>query len=190
MDLTAHTELKLLAALAIGLLVGIERGWSGREQDEGERIAGIRTFSIIGLLGGVWALLTEIMNDWMVAAAFLAVSGLFIAAHILDVKNNKDVGTTTAFAMMLTFVLAAWAVVGHPVPALAVTIVVATLLGYKPALHRWLRVIEEQELYAGMKLLVISVALLPFLPDQGYGHYRWSGVVYCRHVQFGPVRER
>ena len=191
MDLTAHTELKLLAALAIGLLVGIERGWSGREQDEGERIAGIRTFSIIGLLGGVWALLTEIMNDWMLAAAFLAVSALIIAAHILDVKNNKDVGTTTAFAMMLTFVLAAWAVVGHPVPALAVTIVVATLLGYKPALHRWLRVIEEQELYAGMKLLVISVALLPFLPDQGYGPYQalnpywiWWMVVLISGISF------
>jgi uncharacterized membrane protein YhiD involved in acid resistance len=49
--------LKLLAALAIGLLIGIERGWSEREEEEGERIAGIRTFSLIGLLGGVLALL-------------------------------------------------------------------------------------------------------------------------------------
>jgi len=191
MDFTAHNELKLLAALAIGLIIGIERGWSGRDKDEGERIAGIRTFSIIGLLGGVWALMTETMNDWMLAAAFLAVSALIIVAHVLDVKNNKDVGTTTAFAMMLTYVLAAWAVVGHPVSAMAVTIVVVTLLGYKPTLHRWLRVIEEQELYAGIKLLVISVALLPFLPDQGYGPYNalnpywiWWMVVLISGISF------
>ncbi|MFO7496238.1 MAG: MgtC/SapB family protein [Desulfobacterales bacterium] len=44
--------LTLLAALAIGLLIGIERGWSEREEEEGDRIAGIRTFSLIGLLGG------------------------------------------------------------------------------------------------------------------------------------------
>jgi uncharacterized membrane protein (DUF4010 family) len=74
---------------------------------------------------------------------------------------------------------------------MAVTIVVVTLLGYKPTLHRWLRVIEEQELYAGIKLLVISVALLPFLPDQGYGPYNalnpywiWWMVVLISGISF------
>ena len=125
MDFSSHTELKLLVALAIGLLVGIERGWSEREEDEGERIAGIRTFSIIGLLGGVWALLSDTLSDWMLASAFIAVSALIIAAHILDVKQDRDVGTTTAFTMMLTFVLAAWAVIGQPVLALVVTVLVS-----------------------------------------------------------------
>lgn len=191
MDFTSHNELKLLVALAIGLLVGIERGWSERKVDEGERIAGIRTFSIIGLLGGVWALLSDTMSDWILAVAFLSVSALIIVAYILDVKRNKDVGATTEFAMMLTFVLAAWAVLGEPVLAMAVTIVVVYLLGYKPVLHRWLRVIEKKELYGGIKLLVISVALLPFLPDQGYGPYEalnpywiWWMVVLISGISF------
>lgn len=171
MDYSSQIELKLLVALAIGLLVGIERGWSERDEEEGERIAGIRTFSIIGLLGGVWAIMAETLGDWILAVAFLSVSALIIAAHILDVRSNQDIGTTTAFSMMLTFALAAWAVIGQPVIAIAVTIVVVFLLGYKPVLHRWLRVLEEKELYAGIKLLIISVALLPFLPDQGYGPY-------------------
>jgi len=171
MDYSSHPELKILVALAIGLLVGIERGWSEREENEGERIAGIRTFSIIGLLGGVWALLSETMSDWVLAAAFLAVSALIIAGHILGVRQDRDVGTTTAFTMMLTFALAAWAVKGHPVIALAATIVSVSLLGFKPTLHRWLRVIEQKELYAGIQLLVISVALLPFLPNKGYGPF-------------------
>lgn len=191
MEFAAHNELKLLVALAIGLLIGIERGWSDRNQDEGERTGGIRTFSIIGLLGGVWALLADTLSYWVLAPAFLAVSALIIAAHIIDVRNNKDIGTTTAFAMMLTFALAAWAVVGQPVVALAATIVVMSLLGFKPALHRWLRVIEEKELYAGIKLLIISVALLPFLPNKGYGPYEalnpywiWWMVVLISGISF------
>ncbi|WP_416221636.1 DUF4010 domain-containing protein [Rhodohalobacter sp.] len=191
MDFSNHTELKLLVALAIGLLVGIERGWSEREEEEGERIAGIRTFSIIGLLGGVWALLSDTLSDWVLASAFIAVSALIIAAHILDVKQDRDVGTTTAFTMMLTFALAAWAVIGQPVIAMAATILVVTLLGYKPVLHGWLRVIEQKELYAGIKLLIISVALLPFLPDQGYGPYNalnpywiWWMVVLISGISF------
>lgn len=191
MDFTSHNELQLLVALAIGLLVGIERGWSERKVDEGDRVAGIRTFSIIGLLGGVWALLSETMSDWILAAAFLGVSALIVVAHIFDVKRDRDVGTTTAFAMMLTFVLAAWAVLGEPVLAMAVTIVVVSLLGFKPVLHRWINVIEEKELYAGIKLLVISVALLPFLPDQGYGPYEalnpywiWWMVVLISGISF------
>lgn len=171
MDFSGHIEFKLLAALAIGLLVGIERGWSERDQDEGDRIAGIRTFSIIGLLGGTWAIMADMTSEWMLAIAFLAVSALSIVAYIADVKRDNDVGTTTAFAMMLTFVLSAWAVIGQPVLALVVTVLMITLLGYKPVLHRWLRVLEEKEIYAGIKLLVISVALLPLLPNQGYGPY-------------------
>ena len=171
MDFSDHPELKLLVAFAIGLLIGIERGWSGRDEDEGDRVAGIRTFSITGLLGGVWALLAELMSPLILGVSFLAVSALIIIAHILDVKNNRDVGVTTAFSMMLTFALAAWAVMGWPVTALATAIVTVSLLGYKPVLHRWLRIIEKKELYAGIKLLVISVALLPFLPNRGYGPY-------------------
>ena len=171
MEFSSHAELKLLVALAIGLLVGIERGWSGRDEDDGDRVAGIRTFAIIGLLGGVWALLAELMGPWLLGISFLAVSALIITAHILDVKNNRDVGVTTAFSMMLTFALAAWAVMGWPVTALATAIVAVGLLGFKPVLHRWLRIIEKKELYAGIKLLVISVALLPFLPNRGYGPY-------------------
>lgn len=45
--------LRLGLALAIGLLLGLERGWHGRTEDEGDRIAGIRTFALTGMLGGV-----------------------------------------------------------------------------------------------------------------------------------------
>jgi uncharacterized membrane protein (DUF4010 family) len=162
-------SLSLLVALSIGLLIGIERGWSERDEKEGDRMAGIRTFSVVGLLGGVWGLLALEIDEWVMAAAFLAITAMIIAAHIMDVKRDEDVGATTAFTLMLVFALSAWSVFGYELPALGATVVVTVLLGYKPTLHRWLRNINRKEIYAWTKLLVISLVLLPLLPNQGYG---------------------
>lgn len=185
------TALKLLAALAIGLLIGIERGWSERDEAEGERIAGIRTFSLIGLLGGLLALLSREANHWLMPVAFLSVSGLIVSAHVMDVRKNKDVGTTTAFAMLLTFALSAWAAYGYPIPAMGVTVIVIFLLGYKPVLHKWLRNIQPRDFYSGVQLLIISVVLLPLLPDRGYGpwealnpYWIWWMVVLISGLSF------
>lgn len=164
----------LLAALAVGLLIGIERGWSERDEGEGLRVAGLRTFSLIGILGGLWAVMSEEIGSWMLFAAFFVVSILIIVGHILESKKSGDLGTTTAFSMMLTFSLAAWAALGYYIPALITTVVVVALLSMKPVLHRWLRNIETEEVYAGIKLLIISVIFLPLLPNEGYGP--WSAL--------------
>ena len=195
--------LELLAALAIGLLIGIERGWSGRQEDEGQRVAGIRTFSLIGLLGGVVALLSQEVSTWLIISGFLAVSALAIAAHILDFAKNEDVGTTTAFSMMLTFALATWAAYGNQVPAMAVTVIAIFLLGHKPGLHRWLTKVTPEDFFSGVKLLIISVVLLPLLPDKGFGpwealnpYWTWwmvvliSGLSFLGYVVIQVVGER
>lgn len=187
MDQTYEIALNLLVALAIGFLIGIERGWSERDEEEGSRTAGIRTFSIIGLLGGISSMLASELTFWFLPAALIAVAAMIIVAHILDVQEDQDVGTTTAFTMMLTFILSAWAVQGYPLFALGITVVVITLLGYKPVLHKWLSSMNEREIYAFIKLLVISVVLLPLLPNQGYGPFEalnpywiwWMVVLIC-----------
>ena len=191
MDASYRLAINLLAGLAIGLLIGIERGWSDREEDEGERVAGIRTFSLIGLLGGVCALISEQTTPWFMVAAFPGVCALIIAAHILEASEDKDMGTTTAFTMMLSFVLAAWAAFGHPIPAMAVTVIVISLLGYKPVLHSWLRTIRPGDFFSGLKLLIISLVLLPLLPNRGYGpwealnpYWTWWMVVLISGISF------
>jgi uncharacterized membrane protein (DUF4010 family) len=191
MDTSYHLAIKLLAALAIGLLIGIERGWRDRDEGEGERVAGIRTFSLIGLLGGICALISEQTTPWFMVAAFPGVCALIIAAHILEAGEDKDMGTTTAFTMMLSFVLAAWAAFGQPIPAMAVTVIVISLLGYKPVLHSWLKTIRPGDFFSGLKLLIISLVLLPLLPNRGYGpwealnpYWTWWMVVLISGISF------
>jgi uncharacterized membrane protein (DUF4010 family) len=191
MDQDIEIIIQLLSALAIGLLIGIERGWSGRQEMEGVRVAGLRTFSLIGLLGGICAMVAEVFGVWFLAVAFLSVSIMIVAGHILEAKESGDLGTTTAFTMMLTFALAAWAALGFYNIALGASVVVVALLGMKPVLHQWLRNIETEEIYAGIKLLIISVILLPLLPNRGYGpwealnpYWIWLMVVLISGISF------
>lgn len=184
---------KLGTALGIGLLIGIERGWHGRREDEGDRVAGIRTFSLSGLMGGIWAILIPHAGEWVLGAAFLAFTGLIIASYIFEQKalEHKDIGITTEVSLLLTFGLGAWAALDFQIEALATAVVVMTILSVKPVLHKWLQKIEVEVIYAGIKLLIISVILLPLLPNKGYGpwdtlnpYWIWWMVVLISGLSF------
>jgi len=193
MNLELTVIWNLLSALGIGLLIGIERGWSGRLEDEGDRVAGIRTFSLVGLFGGVWTEVSRFVNEWILAVAFLSLAALVIASYIIKAKveEEKDLGITTEVALLLTFTLSSWAAFGYHVYALGATVIVISLLSLKPTLHRWLHKIEVKEIYAGIKLLIITVILLPLLPNKGYGpweainpHWIWWMVVLISGLSF------
>ncbi len=161
--------LSLGMALVVGLLIGVERGWHERSVEEGSRIAGIRTFGLIGLLGGLWALVAEQLGEVLLGVAFAAFAVLIIIAHLQAVIVRKDIGITTVVAALVTFALGALAVRGYMTVSAAVGVVTASLLSLKPVLHRWLKRLEPSELYGALKLLLISVVLLPVLPNKDYG---------------------
>jgi len=160
---------RLGLALLVGLLIGAERGWQERSATEGERVAGIRTFGLLGLLGGLWALLAQELGTVLLGFSFLSIALLMIVAHVLDVRADRDVGITTVIAALLTFVLGATAVQGHEAVAAGGAVITAVILSLKSFLHGWLKKLEETEIFAALKLLLMSVVILPWLPDRGYG---------------------
>lgn len=167
-----HIELfqRLGLALAIGLLMGVERGWQAREAIHGGSIAGIRTFALIGLLGGVVGWFGQSLGGLPVAAGFIALTAVVVASHVLRAgSGEQNVGITTQVAEMIAFALGAMAAMGEGSTAAAGGVVATALLGAKDTLHGWLRKLEHLELRAAIKLLLISVVLLPVLPNQGYG---------------------
>lgn len=189
------SELEILqrlgVALAIGLLIGAERGWSRRELAEGRRVAGIRTFGLIGLLGGLWALIGNYAGEAVLAIAFGALAALLIVAHAHMLKQSADVSATTMVAAMVTFGLGALASFGALEVATSSAVIVALLLGVKPELHRLVARIERRELIAVIQLLLMSVVLLPVLPDQGYGPWQalnpyriWWMVILIAGISF------
>jgi hypothetical protein len=89
-------------ALAIGLLIGVERGWEERVAREGERVAGVRTYGLIGLLGGGMALVAERLGPLPLALAFVALAGVLTAAYAINVERDDDAGITNLVAALLT----------------------------------------------------------------------------------------
>lgn len=157
--------------LAIGLVIGAERGWSQRDEPEGSRAAGLRTFGLTGLFGGVSALVAQSLTVWFLPAAFLGLALVIAVSHYMEFKSDRDLGMTSEMALLLTFVLGAWSLFDQKIAAVSVAVVVTALLGFKPILHKWLGYLKAEEVYAGIKFLVISVVLLPLLPNEGYGPY-------------------
>ncbi|TQE98586.1 MAG: MgtC/SapB family protein [Spiribacter salinus] len=182
---------RLGIALAIGLLFGLERGRHQRDKSEGDRIAGVRTFAIAGLLGGVNGWVASLTAAVVLAVAFLGLSVLLGVSYWLRLKKDDDVGLTTEIALLLAFSLGAASVLGNMPAAAAVAVITAFLLSMKKRLHRWVARIKRLELEAFLKLGLLSIVILPILPDQGYGpgaalnpYQIWWAVVLVAGLSF------
>ena len=161
----------LVAALAVGLVIGLERGWHDRELPEGGRVAGLRTFALTGLLGGVLGHLQPEFGAWPLLGALLGLALLLTVSYARNAKLSGNLSATTPVAMLLTLVLGAFAAHGNITLALSAAVVGAVLLDLKPTLHGWLRLIDHRELTASLQLLVLSTVILPYLPNTGLGPY-------------------
>ena len=171
--MTELENFKLLGiALAIGLLIGLERGWRTRDRAEGMRVAGLRTYGMISLLGGLSGILSQQVNPFLVGFVFLGLTLVLLLAYSKSLDKFQDFSITSIIASLIAFTLGALTVFGHIALASASAVVITSLLGFKPLLHGWLKKLEQEELNATLKLLLISVVILPILPDQGYGP--WS----------------
>lgn len=186
-----QTFLQLGVALAIGLLIGTERGWHERKAAEGSRVAGVRTYALIGLLGGVSGLLAERFGALPLGLIFVALAGVLTAAHILAQKEESDVGITGLIAGLITFALGAMATLGELAVSGSLAVVTTLLLGYKRVIHRWVGSLEKKDLTAGLTLLLLSVVLLPLLPNRGYGPWQalnpyeiWWMVILIASISF------
>jgi uncharacterized membrane protein (DUF4010 family) len=156
--------LRLGAALAVGLVIGLERGWTDRDLPEGQRAAGLRTFAITGFGGGIAALLAPDLGPGPLLLFLLAVAALTLAAYLRS--GGSDIGLTTEFALLVTVLLGAAAGVGHDLVGVGGAVVVALLLREKARLHGWLERFTPAETAAALQFLLIAVVVPPFLPDR------------------------
>lgn len=157
-------------ALLLGLLVGLQR-----ERTEGA-VAGIRTFPLITVLGTVCALLAERFGGWLLGAGLLGIAGLFIFANFIRLRaGNFDAGMTTEVAALVMYGVGAYLVIGHRGVAVAVGGGVAMLLHLKQPLHTWVGRIGEADIKAIMQFVLITLVILPVLPNARFGPYEvWN----------------
>lgn len=158
--------LRLGAALAIGLLIGLERGWRTRSEADGHRAAGLRTFALSGLLGGFAALTGQKLGGVAFAATLLAFAGALGWFAAMEARRDDTVSATGVVAGLLTFLLGAWATIGDTQVAVAGAVAMALLLALRERLHDWVRRLTWIELRSVLVLLAMSFLLLPVLPHR------------------------
>ena len=182
---------RLGVALAIGLMLGLERGWELRELHTAQRTAGLRTFGAIGLLGGVIAELAGDHGQMLIAAIAIALGIVLAAGYWRESEIDRDVSLTTSVTALVAYSLGALAGRGELLAASSSAVVLTMLLGFRPELHSLIRAIDRQELLATFRLLLISIVLLPVLPNRGYGpwaafnpYHIWWMVVLVAAVSY------
>lgn len=186
-----HLVWNLVIALLLGAIVGTQRGWVMRNSAEGSRIAGIRTFSLVGLLGGLIGVSAQIYSPFLLGFGLIALVILACIAFIIQQKKSKDISITGVVSLLITFILGALAVSGEVVVAASAAVITAVVLDNKRELHQALQRLQEYELDAALRLMLISIVLLPLLPNQTYGPWNalnpyeiWWMVVLIASISF------
>jgi len=161
------TFLDLAIALGLGLLVGLQK-----ERAESP-LAGLRTFALITLAGAVAALVGEATTQWVVVGGIVAVAALMMAGNLVmaRVDAHQDPGQTTETAVVLMYLVGTLVVAGPREVAIVLGATVAMLLHLREELHTWVGRLSDRDVRAIMQFVVISLVILPVLPDRTYGPY-------------------
>ena len=151
--------------------MGLQREYAYRDRvdEEGELLAGARTFPIISLLGTVSALAARELGDaWPLAMTVIAVGILLAVGHFWQARE-RDMGLTTEMAALVAFFTGALCFWGYLRLGAALGVGTAVLLSLKVQTHTFARTLDREDVFATLKLAVITVIVLPLLPQQGYG---------------------
>lgn len=168
-DVQMAAVLRLSIAALIGLAVGLEREWSGHAAGPGARFAGLRTFLLLGLLGGTAGLLAREDHDLVAAAIAAAGAGLAIAAYVMVAREKgADRDGTTEVAAILVVALGVMAGAVSWLIAAGAGSVMVLALNEKKRLHGAVTHVREEELRAALQFSVLALVILPLLPEGPY----------------------
>jgi len=199
--------MQAMTALGIGLLIGLEREYDQREIDgkvKHVEAAGIRTFTMIALLGNLLTWLPQPLQFWMPALGLLFIACISILSYWRTNQGiDADMGFTSEITMVLTFILGTLAGFGMPLLATMMAVIVVVLLFFKPYLHQFSHGLSAMDIHQALLFLTLSVIVLPILPDHNYGpyesfnpHHIWlmvvliSGIGFASYVTIKALGER
>jgi len=182
-----ETFQKLGIALGLGLLVGLQR------ERTDARLAGFRTFPLITLLGALSGLLGKDFGGWIMGLGLVGLTAVIAVGNLEAIRSKTESpGVTSEAALLVMYAVGAYLMVGHTSVAIAVGGTVAVLLHLKPEMHALAAKIGDRDFKAIMQFVLISLVILPVLPDQFYGPYRvlnpfkiWLMVVLIVGISLG-----
>jgi uncharacterized membrane protein (DUF4010 family) len=155
-----------IAALG-GMAVGLERQWSGHADGPLARLGGIRTFTMLGTIGGVAGWLSSSGLTW--PASVLLAGAVAIIAVAYHAASRHDVDATTEVAALMVLVAGVVAGTGAFRLASAIVALQTLLLVEKSRLHALVQRIDDTGLRSGVRFAVMALVILPLLPQGPFG---------------------
>ena len=188
---------KLAAALGIGFIIGMQRE-NSYSQNNSRHPAGLCSFSIVCLCGALSCYLGDLMGSIVPFVVGLVIVGLLlVASHIAYGLSNRGnggpAGVTTSAALIMIYFLGALCWLNRLLEACILMIVLLWLLAVKRQLHDFAKKISTEDIIATVKFAVISLMILPFLPNKAFGptglevlnpHTIWLFVVFISGIGF------
>ena len=157
---------RYLAAIALGLLMGLER------ERNSAALAGLRTFALMALFGTLTAHLANLAaQPWLIAVGLLLAGATMIAAYMRPATSREDSGTTTVAALLLCYGLGVLIWFDEIQLAAMLAIATTTLLYLKPELRGISERLSRQDLLSILQFALLSLIILPLLPDRDLGPY-------------------
>lgn len=156
----------IVAALG-GASVGLERQRSGKASGVNARFGGLRTFTLLGAIGGVAGVLAQ--RDLVVLAAILLAAGVGLIATAYVAASRRDIDATTEVAALVVVTAGVAAGVGALALASGIVAVTVFLLVEKPRLHAFASRVDDEEMRAAARFGVMALVILPLLPEGPYG---------------------
>lgn len=164
-------------AIAIGAATGVERHWRAKDDDDGSRTAGIRTFTLIGMLGGAAGLIEHslvrpgVVPGIVLVGFLVTFTAVFAVFQLREAIAEESFSATAVVVAMLTFALGALAVLGNMVVASAGGAALVAILVSREFLHTFLRKVRWTELRSAVILLALTFVILPIVPSEPIGPF-------------------
>jgi uncharacterized membrane protein (DUF4010 family) len=185
----------LIAALG-GTAIGLERQWSGHAVGPAARFAGIRTFTMLGLVGGLSGWLWTI--GLHAPAAVLLAGAMALTTAAYAAASRTDVDGTTEVAAIVVVAAGVAATVGAQPLASGIIALTSLLLLEKSRLHAFVARLDDVGLRAAGRFGVMALVVLPLLPAGPYGPFGgvrprelWALVLFFSGLSFlGYVARR
>lgn len=151
--------------MALGLLVGLQREWVAQKR------IGLRSFALISTIGGLVGLFATEYGGWVLASGLLVITiAVFIHTYLVSARSDVS-GMTTELAAIAMFLIGALVTSGHMVVAVVLAGLVTLLLHWKTPMHKWVKRIGNVEFEAIGRFVLITLVVLPILPNETYGPY-------------------
>lgn len=182
-------ELRALLALALGFLIGIERQRSIATKNNPSVHAGVRTFSIVAFCGFAAAVLHSNGVAFAIPASLLGIIAMAVMQYNAKLAEGRH-GWTTESAVLLTFLIGCLCFFSSPWIPLTLGIVGTLVLSEKSRIEQHLAFLDQTEFLAVLKFSIITLIILPILPDKEFTRfainpfYLWKLVVLVSAVGF------